>query len=83
LIGPNNEGKTNILNALVLAMEALDASRRYPAPVSLPNYALRQTQYEWEQDYPIQLQTSQPSGKTEIILEFELNDHEYALFKKK
>lgn len=80
LIGPNNEGKSNILRGLVLAMTILTRDRqrfmfgrRYRTINSARGY-------NWEKDYPINLQKKYPNGETEIILEFTLEDKEYDEF---
>ncbi len=36
--------------------------------------------YNWEKDYPINLQKKKPNGETEIILEFALENQEYEEF---
>lgn len=38
--------------------------------------------YNWEMDFPINKQAKQPKGETEIVLEFKLEEAEYAEFKK-
>lgn len=84
LLGPNNEGKTNVLGALVLAMQCLEIFERHPladrkGPV--PSFLMRQNEYEWDRDFPIQKQKSHPNGKTEITLEFQLDESELREFK--
>jgi len=80
LIGPNNEGKSNILRGLVLAMTILtrDRQRFMPNRRFRTDYGTRG--YNWENDYPINLQKKNPNGETEIILEFALEDNEYEEF---
>ena len=58
LVGPNNEGESNLIRALVTAMQVLTAVRAQPPwvkprPTRLPFY---RSPYEWERDYPIELQ---------------------------
>jgi putative ATP-dependent endonuclease of OLD family len=81
LVGPNNEGKSNILRALVLGMRILTRERhtRMLGRRSVVSY--RASGYEWERDYPIHLQATQPEGKTELILEFEPTPDELEEFK--
>jgi len=83
LIGPNNEGKSNILRALVLSLEVLRSfrilqirkgkSRFYPHELG---------NYDWHRDYPISLQRTCPSGESIFSLEFRLNSSEIQEFKK-
>ncbi len=84
LVGPNNEGKSNILRALVLAMTLLvgrrDLSRRLP--IRRPRRSYVVGQYDWTQDYPLKLQEKEPEGGSVITLEFELSDDEIAEFQK-
>ncbi len=83
LVGPNNEGKSNILRALVAAMELLAFERRRrhfrqrTAPMSTPRRI-----YDWETDYPIQRQEKHPDGRSEIVLEFRLEALELAQFRE-
>lgn len=81
LVGPNNEGKSNILRALVLGMRILMTTRLSPhllnrrlLPFRLEKY------YDWGKDYPINLQKKQKDGKTELVLEFEPTSEELEEF---
>lgn len=83
LIGPNNEGKSNILRALVTAMNTLTAQRKsavgrtYPSRYDPAGYRpARQSNYVWERDYPVALQARTPTGQSNITLEFSLNSDE-------
>lgn len=88
LIGPNNEGKSNILQALVAAMQIVERGAYYwreglmnpavLARVILPQGSL----YEWDRDYPKHLQDSSRSGRTMLRLEFELTARETADFRR-
>ncbi|MCG6157079.1 ATP-dependent nuclease [Rubinisphaera margarita] len=82
LIGPNNEGKSNILRALVLAMTALTRGRVVSGSGRFRRVGYNVQGYKWEMDFPINKQAKQPKGETEIILEFKLEDAEYAEFQK-
>lgn len=85
LVGPNNEGKSNILRAMVLGMLALSRhghvsgvaqhwhSRRYRQP---PSGA-----YQWERDFPVSLQEQQPNGRTILDFEFLLDPNELQSFR--
>lgn len=84
LIGPNNEGKSNVLRALVVALDI--ASRldkftlgRYGRLQSFSHQSDRY--YQWETDYPLPLQSGQTDGESEFDLEFELSDDEVNDFK--
>ena len=80
LLGRNNEGKSNVLRALNIAMKALTAH------AAEETYFLRDPRdsqaYSWRRDFPISLQ-SRTSGLESIFrLEFELTDHETAEFRE-
>lgn len=79
LVGPNNEGKSNILKAINLALDIL-ANWRITKRLILGSGGLRRTKlpsgkvdYNWERDFPINLQSKKPEGKSVITLELELN----------
>lgn len=83
LVGPNNEGKSNILKALVAAMRMLTRDGRHhgaarPAFTSV----MRRDIYDWERDYPIEQQQKHPKGQSVLIPEFSLDEQETADFKK-
>lgn len=84
LLGPNNEGKSNILRALVAGLMCLRAVGRRPelriGKVRIPSFILRRI-YEWERDFPVHMQESEPNGKTIIVLEFKLNAREIEEFR--
>ena len=81
ILGPNNEGKSNLIRGLVTAMRLIRSSARptfggtHFAPPAISRHSLRQV-YDWENDFPISLQTSSPDGESVFILEFELNQLE-------
>ena len=89
LIGPNNEGKTNILRSLSLAASTIDniaigyetGRLRLKSEKDSPRqYAtglmVRRSGYDWEQDFPMDRQSSQQSGETIIRLSFALTKQE-------
>ena len=93
LVGANNEGKSNILHALTLAMNALVERRRQisytgggripvgPLRRSLGRY--RRTRYDWDKDFPVGKQKSVNSdGASTITLEFELTEEEVQEFRE-
>lgn len=81
LIGPNNEGKSNILRALVTALEALKffggrrlSSGRFRTVLD------HLDSYNWRYDFPITLQESTANGESVFNLEFKLTDEEVTDF---
>ena len=85
LVGPNNEGKSNVLRALVTAMEVLKTGKRPVVSkgirVRLPFSLRGGRQYDWEEDFPIHLQKSKPDGVSTFSLEFELDGDEVEEFR--
>ncbi|MEU6074816.1 ATP-binding protein [Micromonospora sp. NPDC047074] len=83
LVGPNNEGKSNILRALVISMRLL---RRYGLMQSQrnpENAKLRiLNEYDWVDDYPKDLQARSVAGNTIIDLWFELDEGERERFRR-
>jgi AAA15 family ATPase/GTPase len=85
ILGPNNEGKSNLLRAVVLAMECLRAVR---TPYSIATRTARESiirlprsSYDWAVDFPLKLQPTHPEGQTILTLEFTLNEEERQQFK--
>src|SRR6266545_3134161 len=77
LIGPNNEGKSNILKALVTALEILRDLKRYSVFRGRIQRNRRDLgNYDWERDFPVSLQTKYPMGESVFKMEFELTDEE-------
>jgi len=92
LVGANNEGKSNILHALTLGMDALVEWHRQVRRTSdgrvirsfagVPTGRYRRMGYDWSTDYPISKQRKASSkSTTNITLEFELNEIETQEFK--
>ena len=86
LVGPNNEGKSNVVRALITAMQILKRGSQpvtvKGARVRLP-FSLRHTYgrpYDWEDDFPVHLQKT-PDGVTTFGLEFELDAVEIEEFR--
>ncbi|HQK35405.1 MAG TPA: AAA family ATPase [Spirochaetia bacterium] len=75
LVGKNNEGKSNILRALSLAM---DIMRYYSENPRISHISIRslRVRYNWESDFPISLQERKPNGNSSIDLTFELTNDE-------
>jgi putative ATP-dependent endonuclease of the OLD family len=81
LIGPNNEGKSNIIRALAMGMGLLTQVVRLPELIlRRPRYWSRDY-YDWERDYPVHLQERERDGQSLIQLEFDLSDREIQLFR--
>lgn len=82
LIGPNNEGKSNVLRALVTALEVLQAlggSRILRGRLRSFRVDSLET-YNWPRDFPISLQAKKPDGKSVFDLEFRLTPGEVEEF---
>jgi putative ATP-dependent endonuclease of OLD family len=83
LVGPNNEGKSNILRALVIATNSLIAKRagyRVRSRLTGRQRRARQDRYNWAGDCPIKLQKKPKAGST-ITLEFDLPADELIEFQ--
>jgi Predicted ATP-dependent endonuclease of the OLD family len=85
ILGPNNEGKSNVLKALGLSLILLTGAKQYrfrrPGVMSYRMDNSERFDYNWTRDFPINLQTSNPNGKTELTCEFELSEPELEEFK--
>jgi predicted ATP-dependent endonuclease of OLD family len=87
LIGRNNEGKSNILKALSVVMNALQEHffiEKRGRTVRRPTYMYRkdEKQYYWERDFPIALQERKSQRQSIFRLEFELNPDEIKQFRE-
>jgi putative ATP-dependent endonuclease of the OLD family len=88
LLGPNNEGKSNILQAMVIGMQELSAprtglQRRTVSGTYVPARARRDRAaggYDWDRDFPRTLQEAEPDGKTTMRFDFQLTEDEVAEF---
>jgi len=80
LVGPNNEGKSNILRALVDAMNLLTRDAKFVSGKTRLRFRI-QRHYDWERDYPIHLQARQPKGQSIMLLEFQLSEEEIQEFR--
>ncbi len=83
LVGPNNEGKSNVLKSIVLALGLLSRSRYYKSQRQLRyRYGAEEDlAFSWNRDYPLTLQATQLDGRSEFVLEFELNTAEQREFR--
>lgn len=82
LIGPNNEGKSNILRALVSSLQFLGSL----GGVRLSNGRIASVVrakeiYDWVRDFPVSLQAKSPEGDTVFDLEFRLTPAEVEEFR--
>ena len=84
LIGKNNEGKSNILKSLDVAMNILKfhASRMSYKHVNDYTSRRNESSYYWDRDFPISLQNRKSGTNTILRLEFELTTKEIDEFKK-
>lgn len=75
LVGKNNEGKSNLLRALSLAM---DVMKIYGEDERMLRSFLRSRNsgYRWERDFPLSLQNNGQSQGTTVELGFELSADE-------
>ena len=77
LVGPNNEGKSNLLSALVCALSLAQEVR-----LGLRRLGAR-AQYHFERDFPVDLQGKEEPPKTKFLLEFELDAEDKIAFHEK
>lgn len=81
LVGKNNEGKSNLLTALNVAMDILlEHARKENIEIKARYHKSRI--YEWERDFPIQLQNRKKGLESIFKLEFKLEGEELTEFKK-
>ena len=81
LVGKNNEGKSNLLTALNVAMTMLMYhSRMRDGSASLGRYSRYRTTYEWERDFPIQLRDRKSGLESIFRLQFRLENEELSEF---
>lgn len=86
LVGPNNEGKSNILRAIVVGLRALSRIGQDPYDARLSRGVLRRRIddfeiYDWLRDFPLGLQDASPGASSVFEYEFELNEADRADFK--
>lgn len=84
ILGPNNEGKSNLLRAIALGLRCLRwHTMRKGDSLSLRDIMMfRRDVYDWEIDFPQNLQGKSPNGETVLNLVFMLTDDECTKFKK-
>ncbi|GAB6109066.1 ATP-dependent nuclease [Fusibacter bizertensis] len=87
LIGKNNEGKSNILKALQVAMSAIGEHSKFR--IKSREYIIRSHRnsiYNWERDFPVEYQdrVGRALGtKSIFLLEFQLSEQEVIEFVDK
>lgn len=82
LIGPNNEGKSNMLRALVITLEMLSRI----GGVRIQKGRLRSSErfvefYEWQRDFPVSRQLKFPNGESVVNLDLRLSKIEIVEFE--
>jgi len=82
LVGPNNEGKSNILKGLVTALGFLGALDRFRLQRGRLRMLNREVGgYNWTKDFPISLQNKHPASESVFRLEFKLSESEVGEFE--
>ena len=84
LVGPNNEGKSNILKAIVIALGLISRSKYYRLQRQL-RYRYGENEelsFAWDRDFPLSLQEEFQDGRSEFVLEFELTPIEQSDFRE-
>jgi Predicted ATP-dependent endonuclease of the OLD family len=81
LIGRNNEGKSNILRALDVAMTLLQRHAELGGRRSRAALGYYSSPYVWKRDFPVQLQGRRRSTQTILRLEFEFSQLEIDEFR--
>ena len=90
IIGPNNEGKSNILRAIVTAVKTLEAISEQDATMYKEGNALvlrmwgrHGDMYNWERDYPLsKRKNGNSSARSRFVLGFSLEDEELAEIRR-
>lgn len=85
IIGPNNEGKSNILRAIVTSVKALEFIAEHPVHLQKENDTLvarafryGDELYDWYRDYPLSCQRRKRNGegRSSFSLDFSLDEDE-------
>lgn len=82
LIGRNNEGKSNLLRALEVAMVLLKQHALSSQSRNFRIHLNTNSAYLWQRDFPVQFQERRTATQTILKLEFSLNDDECREFKE-
>lgn len=84
LVGPNNEGKSNVLHGLRTVLSIIQEFPRislYKGRIIGLSRVLKDL-YSWDRDFPVGLRKTEPNGESVFNLEFKLDAKEIADFKK-
>ncbi len=81
LIGPNNEGKSNVLQALNTCLTLLRSERPLRSGDKLQLRYDRES-FDWSTDYPVRKQLANKTGESVFELHFQLSEPEQAAFHK-
>lgn len=82
LIGPNNEGKSNILRALVASLQFLASLGGVRLNKDRITSVVRSRDtFDWPRDFPVSLQAKTPDGESVFELEFRLSPGEIDEFR--
>lgn len=79
IIGPNNEGKSNILQGLALCLATITEGYRRrirKSPSYRPGHNNRRIGFDWERDFPIDLQASEANGESSFELTLDMTPAE-------
>lgn len=78
LLGPNNEGKSNLVRGLVLGMQAITGGNMILSDGRVVLRALSRLRghYSWNRDFPIQLREKNSDGETVVGLDFDMEKDE-------
>lgn len=75
LIGPNNEGKSNVLQALNICLSVLCKSSIVSGEsAALARLVPDRKLYEWSRDYPVSFQGLEQKGRSIFEVDFQLSD---------
>lgn len=81
LVGKNNEGKSNILRALALAMALMKIYCRDTRPFAVASREYLRSHYLWSRDYPLSLQEKNPNGNSSVDFNFALDDKDISAIR--
>lgn len=83
LVGPNNEGKSNILRAIVTSLRLItEYSREGRRFGRYRRFQQDDLSYDWERDFPVSLQQEEPEAHSQFTLEFGLSEQDFADFRE-
>jgi len=81
LVGPNNEGKSNVLQALNACLTLLRSERPIRAGDTL-QLRYNRTSFDWSTDYPVRKQPATKTGESIFELHFQLSESERTAFQE-